>query len=216
MRLFLSSYRFGAHAEEFAALAGPNKTVALVMNAADVFESNRRPLYVERERADLSAVGLTATELDLRDYFDQRDRLAQDLAAFGIVWVVGGNSFVLRRAMRQSGFDVVGRRAVADGTLVYGGYSAGAVVATPTLRHIDLDDDPTAIPTGYAAEPIYDGLGLYSKSIAPHWRSDHPEAEVMEQIVGRFEADAMPYQPLRDGEVVVVQDGVERLLPMRH
>jgi dipeptidase E len=197
----------------FAELADANRTVAVVMNAADVFEPSRRPLYFERERADMARIGLTATELDLRDYFSRHhDQLAHDLAGFGLVWVVGGNSFVLRRAMHQSGFDVVGREAVKSGVLAYGGYSAGAVVATPTLRHIDLDDDPRAIPDGYAADPIYDGLGLYDKSIAPHWRSDHPESEVMEQIVSRFEAESMPYQALRDGEAVVLIDGVERLL----
>jgi dipeptidase E len=122
------------------------------------------------------------------------------------VWVTGGNSFVLRRAMRQSGFDEIASVLVRDGVLVYGGYSAGAVVATPTLKGIDLDDDPDELPDEYAAEVIWDGLGLYPKSIAPHYKSDHPESAIIDRVVEYFAANAMPYVTLRDGEAIVVDE----------
>ncbi|HET9841227.1 MAG TPA: Type 1 glutamine amidotransferase-like domain-containing protein [Nocardioides sp.] len=211
MRLFLSSYRMGAHPQEFAELRSGNNQVAVIMNATDEFDPSLRPKYYERERADLGAIGLEATELDLRDFFGRNEQLATALGKFGLVWVTGGNSFVLRRAMRQSGFDTIGSSLVRSESLVYGGYSAGAVVATPTLRHIDLVDDPRVVPDGYDPVVIYDGMGYYSKSIAPHYRSDHPESELMEQSVERFVADGMPYQPLKDGQVIVISGDEERL-----
>lgn len=33
------------------------------------------------------------------------ESLEAKLKEFGLVWAVGGNTFLLRRAMRQSGFD---------------------------------------------------------------------------------------------------------------
>jgi dipeptidase E len=211
MRLFLSSYRTGMNPQEFADLHGGNNQVAVIMNATDEFEPALRPTYYERERADLSAIGLDATELDLRDFFGKSEQLPAVLGKFGLVWVTGGNSFVLRRAMRQSGFDSVGSSLVRAEALVYGGYSAGAVVATPTLRHIDLVDNPRVVPEGYDAGVIYEGLGFYNKSMAPHYRSDHPESEVMERIVARFIEDDIPYQPLKDGQAIVVTRDEVRL-----
>ena len=52
--------------------------------------------------------------------------------------MVGGNSFLLLRAMKQSGFDKLIVPLVENDILVYAGFSAGAVLATPTLHGIEL------------------------------------------------------------------------------
>jgi dipeptidase E len=119
---------------------------------------------------------------------------------------MGGNSFVLRRAMRLSGFDKLIGNFVNDNSLVYGGFSAGAVVATKTLRGIDLVDDPNSLPEDYPQNVVWEGLGFVDFSIAPHYRSDHPESESIENVVEYFQASNMPYKALRDGEVLVVRD----------
>lgn len=48
------------------------------------------------------------------------------------------------------------------------GYSAGAVVATPTLCGIELVDPPDDVPRGYDAPIPWDGMGLVDFSVAPH------------------------------------------------
>ena len=87
----------------------------------------------------------------------------------GLIWTLGGNSSLLRRAMRQSGLDLLLTAWRDDAGIVYGGYSAGAVVATPTLRGIHLVDPPAALAEGYPPEIIWDGLALVPYSIAPHY-----------------------------------------------
>lgn len=206
MKLYLSSYFLGNDPSKFAALFTSNKKVAIIMNAADVYDPATRPYYLEKEIASLAEIGLEGEELDLRDYFDDRDKLAVRLGQYGGVWVRGGNSFVLRRALSQSGFDQLAPPLIRDNQLVYGGFSAGVAVATKTLKGIELVDDPNQIPVGYDAGIIWKGLGLYDKSIAPHYKSDHPASPAIDQEVAYFDETSMSYVTLHDGEVIVVSD----------
>jgi dipeptidase E len=105
--------------------------------------------------------------------------------------------------MRQSGLDAILLEKVQDQQFVYAGYSAGACVVTPTLRGIHLVDYTDVVPEGYAEEIIWDGLGLVPFSIAPHYRSDHPESELIERSVAYFIDHKIPFIALRDGEVYI-------------
>lgn len=204
MRLYLSSYYLGDNPSQFASLFAQNKKVAIIMNAGDNFGPAKRPEYLRKEVASLRDIGLEGEELDLRDYFNDHDMLLAKLQQYGGVWVMGGNSFILRRAMRQSGFDTAASTLVRNNQLVYGGFSAGAVVATQTLRGIDLDDNPNEVPAGYSTDIIWEGLGFYEKSIAPHFKSNHPESAIIDEVVAYFERESMPYIALHDGEAITI------------
>lgn len=201
MKLFLSSYYLGDNPQIFADLCGDTK-VAVIMNAADLSDGYQS--YTNKVIASLNRIGLNAYEFDLRKYFDDKPLLKNDLDEYGAVWVAGGNSFVLLRAMHQSGFAELAKQRVKDGTLVYGGFSAGAVVATPTLRGIELVDDPVKVPANYDPVTIWQGLNLYDYSIAPHYDSGHHEPGAVEDVVAYFMKHKMPYKTLRDGEIIVV------------
>ncbi|HEX3568755.1 MAG TPA: Type 1 glutamine amidotransferase-like domain-containing protein [Candidatus Saccharimonadales bacterium] len=205
MKLYLSSYFLGNNPAQFAELFAENKKVAIIMNAGDSFGPTKRPDYLRKEVASLARIGLEGEELDLRDYFNDQAALAAKLQQYGGVWVMGGNSFVLRRAMRQSGFDQVAAELAVNDRLVYGGFSAGAVVASKTLEGIELIDDPEQLPGGYEPKVIWEGLRLYERSIAPHYKSDHPESAAIDKVVAYFEKKKMPYVALRDGEAIVVR-----------
>ena len=96
--------------------------------------------------------------------------------------------------------------------LVYGGFSAGNCVATQTLKGIELIDNPVQMPEGYNKETIWDGLGLVKFSIAPHYRSEHPESGMIEKVVVYFEENNMPYRAIHDGEVLVINGADVRLV----
>lgn len=209
MKLYLSSYFLGNNPHQFAELFTSNRKVAIIMNAADIFDPAKRPDYLQKAIAPLAEIGLEGEELDLRKYFDKHHDLDMKLKEYGGVWVMGGNTFVLRRAMRQSGFDRIAPSLVKSDRLVYGGFSAGAVVASQTLQGIELVDDPTQLPEGYDPAIIDAGLGFYDKSIAPHYKSDHPESAAIDDVVRYFEDARMPYTALSDGEVIVVNKYIE-------
>ncbi|MFA1677438.1 Type 1 glutamine amidotransferase-like domain-containing protein [Rhizobium mongolense] len=117
------------------------------------------------------------------------------------------------RALHQSGFpDVISNLLVRD-DIAYGGFSAGAIVATPTLRGIELMDDPSQLAEGYESEVCWAGMGLVDFSIVPHYRSDHQEAEVAEAAVSYMKQNALKFRAMTDGEVYVLKGGVGEFLP---
>ena len=131
MRLYLSSYRLGDRFDELVAAAGAGARAAVIANAVDLIPIEDRLAYA---RTGFDPVGrfrthgLDADELDLRAFFGKPAALAAALADVRLVWANGGNAFLLRRAMRQSGLDEILKRRVPAGELIYGGWSAGAVV----------------------------------------------------------------------------------------
>ena len=217
MRLYLSSFRLGNHATRLLELVKPTARVAAIMNALDPLPVTVRQQLVTRLEGDFATIGLNIEELDLRNYFGSTSRLADDLAEFDLVWASGGNAFTLLMAMTQSGCGDVLKGLLHDDAIAYGGYSAGAIVAGPTLRGIDLVDsaDPVAAaPAGYVPDIQWAGLGLVEYSVVPHFRSNHPESAAIESVVAYLEDRALPYKPLRDGEVILVDGATEQMLTL--
>jgi dipeptidase E len=206
VRLYLSSFRMGDHPEHLLALVGGDHRRSLVIaNAMDDAPPDVRRASVEQELAALADLGLAAAELDLRDYFSQQQRLRPDLAGASMAWLRGGNTFMLRYALHRSGGDDVFPDLIRRDTLVYGGYSAGCCVLSPSLRGLELVDDATAVPLVYGSEPLWDGLGLLDEAFVPHYRTPgHPESEAMDQVVERYQAEGVAYRTLRDGQVLVI------------
>ncbi|WP_263166115.1 peptidase E [Streptomyces sp. SCSIO ZS0520] len=211
MLLYLSSFRIGNRPEELQRLLAGRTRTALVMNAYDFQDADSRNASLQREVAELQSVGLAPEELDLRDYFSGDRSLRKTLENFDLVYVRGGNTFVLRRALLHSGADELLPELLASDALVLGGYSAAAAVAGTTLRGIAGHvDDPDHLPAGYPeGPPLWDGLGLLPFAVAPHYRSDHPETEEIEHTVQYYIDHHEPFVALRDGQAIVVDgDGV--------
>ena len=208
MRLYLSSHRLGDRAGSLLALlgGGPGARAAVVSNGFDGASAAAREIYraeVFDPASALNSLGISAESLDLRAYFGDPEGLRKRLTTFDLVWVMGGNSFILRRAMKQSRFDRVIGDMLADDALIYSGDGAGAAVAGPSLRGFELLDDPWAVPESYAESLVWPGLRLTSFTIVPHFRSNHPESAAAEKLVNYLRARRLPYRALSDGEVVV-------------
>ena len=206
MRLYLSSYRLGDRVDLLLAMLPKGARAGVISNAADLIAPETREHFyrtVYDPVAELQGLGLDAQRLDLRAYFGNPDALKSDLEKLDLVWATGGNTFILRRAMRQSGFDILVHEFLAADRLVYGGYSAGACVACPDLRGIDLMDEPTKVTEGYDPAVIWEGLNLIPFHIVPHYDSDHPESPLAERCVTFMLDQAMPYRTMRDGDVLI-------------
>lgn len=205
MRLYLSSFRLGDHPEHLVRLTGEGTRVAVVANSIDGAPAEIRRDGVQRELDDLTRLGLRPHELDLRDLAGAGDVEAA-LDGVDAVWVRGGNSFVLRVAMARSGADAVLADAIRRDTLVYAGYSAGPCVLAPSLRGLELVDPVEDVARVWPGEDIvWEGLGVLDRAFVPHWSSPgHPETEMIDDVVARYDADGTPYWKVRDGQVVVV------------
>jgi dipeptidase E len=207
MQLYLSSYGFGNDSARMLCATAANRRVGVIQNALDGY--NDLPLRREslaRECAGLTALGLAPEELDLRDYFGDEDRLRERVDQLSYLWVVGGNTFVLRLAMAASGLDRILQSWRGNDRRIYGGYSAGACVLSPSLWGIHLADEPEIRPAGYPVEAIWEGLNLIPFYVAPHYRSDHFESAAIEQTVEYYIDHKLPFVTLRDGEALTLDD----------
>ena len=202
VRLYLSSFRVGAHPERLLRLVSGRRT-AIVANAMDAQPVAERTSGARQEFSDLGALGLDVAELDLR-----RPGAAGQLASFDIVWVRGGNVFVLRRVLADSGADDVLIDLIRRNAIVYAGYSAGACVLAPDLTGLERVDNVNAV-----ANPLTTGLALLDRPIVPHVRSPgHPETAACDAVAAAYAAAGRPHWALRDGEVLIVDDSNSEVL----
>ena len=118
---------------------------------------------------------------------------------------MGGNTFVLRQAMKLSGFDAILKSMLKKDNILYGGYSAGICVLAPTMRGLELVDHPEAKPYGKKYKTIWEGLGILNYLIVPHYKSDHPESKRMNKVVKYVIDNKMLFKTLRDGEVIIIE-----------
>jgi dipeptidase E len=195
---------FGRHGDTLVSMAGAGARVAIIANALDNLPDLRRD-YLEQTVAPLfSAFTFKAEEVDLRNYFADQSRLRADLSNFGVLFAVGGNSFLLRQAMKLSGFDALIGPLLSNSGVIYGGWSAGSVVAGRDLFGIDHMDDPKPVAFGYPQEVLpQQGLSLIDGTLVPHFRSDHPEAPAADAAAEAISASGRRLITLRDGEVLI-------------
>lgn len=215
MRLYLSSYRLGNATHRLPPLMRGTRA-CVVANALDFIPHEARVKHaatVYDPIKEFGGLGIHADYLDLRAHFESESTLRRALTSYDLVWVLGGNAFLLMRAMVLSGFDQVIRTMLAEDAIAYGGFSAGAVVAAPTLRGIDLMDSPTQIAEGYPLAPVWEGLALVDFSIVPHFQSNHPEAPLAEAAAKYFEDRQLPFKAVQDGDVWIRDGSVETLWP---
>lgn len=212
MRLYLSSYELGIKPEEMMSLIGSNKRAAIIMNAQDNALPEARAERLQREVDNLTGIGLQPEELDLRNYFGKPEELKAAISDIGYFWVRGGNVFLLRRAFRQSGFDKIITELLQNDAVAYGGFSAGICILAPSLKGLELVDPKDDVSEGYDKDVVWDGLGVLNYSIAPHYKSDHPESAAVDKCVDYFNDNKIPYKTLRDGEVIIINGDKEKII----
>lgn len=214
MRLFLSSYKFGNQPEKLLSmLSRSDARVAIITNASDNYSDTEIVEHLYSTTETFKDMGLASERLDLRNYFKKdSSKLLSKLREFDMVWVKGGNAFILRRAMAQSGFDEIITHMLANDEIIYGGYSAGVCVLAPSLIGVDLVDDPDIVPAGYESEVIWDGLGLIDYTIVPHYKSDYSKSAMVDDVVELLERSNYPFKTLQDGQAILINDEYEEIL----
>ena len=215
MRMYLSSFGLGDRPDALVALTGKARRCALIVNALD-HRPEARAVWLKKQTESLTDLGYAVSELDFREYFGAEARLAEQMKTIDVVWINGGNSFVLRRAMKQCGFDTLIRAALARDEVVYGGFSAAAVIAYRSMRGLEITDDPIEVPAGYHADVVWDGLGLLPFALAVHFKSDHSETESTNREIAFYEENGIPYRTLRDGEALVIRGGSQEIVGSPH
>jgi len=206
MKLYLSSFKFGNKTDLLKALA-PKGRIAIIPNALDFrgADNERTAQSLENKMTRLEQFGLQPQIVDLKNYFGKQADLRAIIQDFGAVFVLGGNVFVLRQAMKLSGLDEIITDLSATSDFLYAGYSAGVCVLAPSLEPYKVVDEPQT-PYQELTEVIWDGLGLVDFAFMPHWDSDHPESAAIARGIEYCEKHGIKYKAIRDGEVFVLHD----------
>ncbi|MBY6366423.1 Type 1 glutamine amidotransferase-like domain-containing protein [Rhodococcoides corynebacterioides] len=214
MRLFLASYRFGAHRYRLLDLVGTPGRIGVIAAAADAWPATARESAVTSEFAILTAAGFDPVEVDLRSVTPATADAA--LRTLPAVWVRGGNTFVLRHRLAASGVDRVLRERLRRDDLVYAGYSAGACVMGPSLTGVDAADPPAELAE-ITDDPVpRDGLGLIDDVLVPHWPTATAPSELdpdgaVRAMAAACRAAGVPYRTLTDDQVFVRTDADDRV-----
>lgn len=206
MKLYLSSYKVGNDIEGFKNLVDKvDAKVAVIDNSRDYStDLERKAKGLQSELDAMIELGFVPEHLDLKDYFGKPDDLVERLSSFDVVWVIGGNTFLLRKAMEQSGFSEVIERLIKTNKLVYAGYSAGICVLAPSLKGVESVDDPNVQVAEYNPDTIWEGFGLIDFYPIVHYDSDHPESQLVDIELKHIKSLGIKYKTLRDGDTIII------------
>lgn len=203
MKLYLSSYKLGNNEEELKNWIKQNGSeIILIPNSRDVFEeSERKRNGIDKDIEMLERVGFNVKEVSLINYFDNYIKLKKDFEPYRAFFAIGGNTFALRKAMQLSGFDKFLKEISSKENYLYAGYSAGICVLANNLRGLELVDEPI---NPYNKDEIsYEGIGLIDYLPIPHYKSNHPESELVEDAVIYCKENGLKYKTLSDGDVIL-------------
>lgn len=207
MKLYLSSYKLGKDVELLKEWVKNNKKILVIPNALDVFaDGERKTNGILDKCKDLQDLGFETEILDLREYFNKENELRAYLENYNSFYVLGGNVFVLRQAMRLSGFDNYLQDISQSENYLYSGFSAGICVLAKDLHGIHLADTPEKDPYNYGSI-IWDGIGIIDYMPVPHFDTpEHPESYLMYDVVKYLQDHNLSYQTLHDGDVIIESD----------
>ncbi len=209
MKLFLSSLAITYdQSPAFTKLVGKPANeinIALIENAADCETGDKA--WVAENRAAMQALGFQIKPIDLEDFRDGggESSLLEALSFCDVIWLGGGNTYYLRWILSETKADAVIQELVRGGK-VYGGGSAGAIVAGPTLKHFEIADDPKAAP-----EPIYEGLSLTNTVVVPH-SQNKKFGPIVVEIADKLEYDGFSVQLITDQQAFVMDGNIHSVI----
>jgi len=160
MRLFLTSKASAVLDKIMPLLPKPTKElkVAFIRTAANPYPE--KP-WADDDRNRLVELGFQIIDFDIagKDKKEIRDVLSK----VDIIFVAGGNTFYLLKKARESGFDEVAKKLIAEGK-IYIGSSAGSIIVGPNIEPVKYFDDPNV-----AQSKSSQGFNLVDFVVLPHY-----------------------------------------------
>jgi len=203
MKLYLSSQKLGNHPELLLKLIDDNnKQVAVVGNALDDMPIKYRNNRIEKEFDMMKSIGLIPEELDLRKYFGKSKKLKKYIKTKSLIWIRGGNTFILSRSFQLSGFNKIFSKFVKENQIAFGGYSAALLIACKDLYGVEIVDDINSIPKNYPKKAQkFLSLNLLNFYLIPHFDSKEYWAFNVKNHIEYLTKNGKEVITLCDGEV---------------
>ena len=183
-------------------LAGCKKLVFI--STASKFE--RYSTYAPTQGIDkLAAMGIETTPLELS--VTPPILVYEKLIQADIVYIGGGNTFVLLEHMNKTSFTAALKAFLTKGGL-YIGSSAGACVACPNIGFIAPMDQPEQ-----ADLADYTAMGLVPWAVVPHFKQANTSYGVIAaEIAASLKAQHQPSIILQDHQALYIENGVMEII----
>lgn len=157
--------------------------------------------YMERHTQRMKELGYDFEEIDIKGKNEQA--LKNLLKYKEIIFVEGGNTFYLLKAVRESGFDKVIKDLMAKG-VIYMGSSAGTYIACPTIematwKHQDQDNH-------------YGMIDLTALNLVPFLITVHYEPRYKKFLKEKARESKYLVKILNDQQAILIQDGAIKLI----
>ncbi|MDE1970935.1 MAG: Type 1 glutamine amidotransferase-like domain-containing protein [Patescibacteria group bacterium] len=157
--------------------------------------------YIERERKFFKDEGYVYREFDIDGLTE--DEVRKMLLGFDIVYVTGGNSFYLLKAIKESKFDFVIKELLEEG-VIYMGASAGSYIACPTIEMAKWKHQDK-----YNHYKVED---LHAMNLVPFLVSVHYAPEFDEVLKKGIQNSNLPVKVLTDEQAVLIQGSDVKLI----
>ncbi|MEK7143596.1 MAG: Type 1 glutamine amidotransferase-like domain-containing protein [Patescibacteria group bacterium] len=157
--------------------------------------------YLERRKQRMNELKYDFEEMDIERKSEQE--LRGVLKGKEMVYVEGGNTFYLLKAVRESGFDKAIKELVDDG-MVYLGSSAGAYITCPTIEMAT-----------WKHQDKYDHCGVTdftAMNLVPFLVTAHYASEYAELLKEKIRQSQYPVRILTDDQAILVQNGSTKLV----
>jgi dipeptidase E len=207
MKFYLSSYKLGNETEKLKELIKEtNGKFGYIPNALDYTGADQQDTkqHYEKDMKDLNLYGVKVEMLDLKNYFEKMNELKTKLSGLGGLYISGGNTFVLRQAMKLSGLDKIIIENSLPYNFLYIAYSAGACLLSPDLKQYAITDNANDFPYKQIKEQIWEGLNILDFIFQPHYHSDHPETQSTDKEIQYCIENKVLFKAYKDGEVLII------------
>ena len=201
MLLYLSSQKLGNRVDVLKKwIKEHDNKILLIFNALDAKGQDVINKNVSEDKKLLEEIGFDVSICDLKNYFDCPEKLRADFTQYHAFCVMGGNVFLLRQAMKYSGFDQF-LKGISSSDYLYIGYSAGSVILSKDLSgFLGIDDE---IFYRLKEDLLYEGLSLIDYLFIPHYQSNYRKVELIHSLVEDCKKNDIRFQAVRDGDVII-------------
>lgn len=202
MQLYLSSQKFGNKTDILKEwIQEHDNKILLISNALDAKGKEKIDVNLKEDTRLLEEIGFDVTVVDLKKYFKENTKLQEKYNNYNACCIMGGNVFVLRQAMRYSGFDEFLYQKSLDRDFLYIGYSAGSCVLGNELKIFEEVDQPISF---YGKDIVlYNGLNFIDYIFIPHYKSDYHKVHLIEKAVEKCKIENKTFKAVKDGEVII-------------
>ena len=155
--------------------------------------------YVGRTRQKMDELNFSYTEFDIVG--KSEEELKKALSSSDILYIEGGNTFYLLKAVHDTGFEKIIKEAIKNG-LVYWGVSAGAYIACPSIIMATWSDR-------------FDRCGVtdwIAMNLVPFLIKAHYTPDMLDALKEKSKDLQFPLHVLNDEQAVLVKDGEVQLI----